>query len=237
LTYLWDLDGDEIYGETGTLAVRGNEVGPSPAFVAAGLAAGQSVGVALRVIDRGGQVSDATTTVAILPLPQVRSVVVNDGSAQRSMVTSLTVTFDRVQTFLGSPTAAFALAHTGGGTVGLNVATSVVEGATVATLTFSGSSTEFGSLRDGNYTLTVFAAQLSNGLQSGDYTATLFRLLGDSDGDRDVDAQDLFRFRGSYGLASGDAGYLAYFDFDADGDVDGPDLFRFRQRFNSVLNP
>ena len=37
LTYEWDLDGDTIFGETGASAVRGDEVGITPAFSAAGL--------------------------------------------------------------------------------------------------------------------------------------------------------------------------------------------------------
>src|SRR5262249_29748827 len=47
--------------------------------------------------------------------PRVQAVTVNDGSAQRSMVTSLTVAFDRVVTFAGAPAAAFSLTPQGGG--------------------------------------------------------------------------------------------------------------------------
>src|SRR5207248_7949116 len=59
LTYLWDLDGDGTYGETGAAAARGDEVGPTPTFRSSGLVVGQTATVALRVIDRGGFLSDA----------------------------------------------------------------------------------------------------------------------------------------------------------------------------------
>jgi hypothetical protein len=237
LFYLWDLDGDGNYGEAGALAARGDEVGPSPTFLAAGLSAGQSVNVALRVIDRGGLLGNATAqvTVASATAAQVQSVEVNGGAAQRSTVSSLAIRFDRVVTFLGDPAAAFALARTGGGAVGLTVTTGVVDGATVATLTFSGAETEFGSLRDGTYTLTVSAAQVVGGLTAGDYTAALYRLYGDANGDRRVDNADFFLFRGTFGLATGQTGYLAFFDANGDERVDNADFFQFRARFGTFL--
>jgi hypothetical protein len=76
----------------------------------------------------------------------IESVAVNDGSALRSMVTSLTVTFDRVVTF---DPGAFSLHGQDGGAVGLNVTASVVGGRTVAVLTFTGPGVVAGSLADG----------------------------------------------------------------------------------------
>jgi hypothetical protein len=57
------------------------------------------------------------------------------------------------------------------------------------------------------------------------------RLLGDSDGDRDVDWQDRGRFGSAFGTRAADSGYLWYFDFDGDGDVDGRDNGQFNRRF------
>ena len=36
LVYEWDLDGDGVFGETGAAAERGDEVGQTPTFSAAG---------------------------------------------------------------------------------------------------------------------------------------------------------------------------------------------------------
>lgn len=65
LIYAWDLDGDGTYGETGSDASRGDEVGISPHFSAAGLDGPTSVTVALRVTDAGGLASLATATIDV----------------------------------------------------------------------------------------------------------------------------------------------------------------------------
>src|SRR4029078_7232640 len=83
---------------------------------------------------------------------RVAGVAVNDGAAQRSMVNSVTVTFDgEVSVNAGT----FELSRQDGSLVALSVALSVVDGRTVAVLTFSGSDLVAGSLADGSYTLTV----------------------------------------------------------------------------------
>ena len=54
LLYEWDLDGDDVFGETGADAARGDETGITPTFSAVGLAGLSSVTVTLRVTDEGG---------------------------------------------------------------------------------------------------------------------------------------------------------------------------------------
>src|SRR5205823_3170594 len=107
-------------------------------------------------------------TVSAAAQAQVSNVRVNDGSSQRSMVTSMTVTFSGPVVFTGSPSAAFQLARIGPSSPTGNVTLAVdLSGSTptqtVARLTFSGSFTEgptaAPSLVDGNYTLTVFSNQ------------------------------------------------------------------------------
>lgn len=65
LTFAWDLDGDGIFGETGSGATRGNETGASPVFNPAGLSAGNYT-VKLRVSDGDGGVTTEQTTVKVL---------------------------------------------------------------------------------------------------------------------------------------------------------------------------
>src|SRR5262249_9734425 len=83
---------------------------------------------------------------------KAEGVVVNDGSAQRSMVTSLTVTFSTV---VHLDPGAFELVRQEGGVIQLDVSESVVDGHSVDTLTFSGAGIIGGSLADGHYTLTM----------------------------------------------------------------------------------
>jgi N-acetylglucosamine-6-sulfatase len=181
-------------------------------------------------------VSRGDSSRANPPAARVASVVVNNGSAQRSMVESLTVTFDQQVTI---DSGAFTLQRQDGTTVAVNVATSTANGQTVAVLTFTGPGITRGSLADGNYVLTIRGDRVRNllgqeldgdtdGTAGGDRADGFSRLFGDSDGDGDVDGQDRDLFRSAF---ESESGYLWYFDFDADGDVDGLDNGQFNRRF------
>ena len=65
LAYLWDLDGDGLFGETGTAAARGDEVGAQPVFSAAALDGPASLDVALRVVDTAGFVAEDTASIEV----------------------------------------------------------------------------------------------------------------------------------------------------------------------------
>jgi Ca2+-binding RTX toxin-like protein len=71
LTYVWDLDGDGTFGETGPGAVRGDETGIVPAFLAAGLDGPASYDIWLRVTDDEGLSDTAYTSVNLLNSPPV----------------------------------------------------------------------------------------------------------------------------------------------------------------------
>src|SRR5262249_19135892 len=152
--------------------------------------------------------------------------------AQRSMVTSLTVSFSTQVTI---DPGAFELRRQDSVLVGLNVATSVVDGHTLAVLTFTGQDIVAGSLADGNYTLTTHAGlirdlDLGRPLAGGDRTDTFFRLFGDADGDGRVGVNDLRTFVSTLGKHAGDPGYLWYFDYNGDGVVDVGDLVQLLPR-------
>ncbi len=65
LTYKWDLDGDGVFGETGSGAMRGNEVGANVTYNPTGLPTSTQT-VKLQVSDGDGGVTVATTTVQVL---------------------------------------------------------------------------------------------------------------------------------------------------------------------------
>ncbi|MBX7105905.1 MAG: hypothetical protein K1X57_17610 [Gemmataceae bacterium] len=185
----------------------------------------------------GGQ---ATTVAKVLPT-QVLSVVVNDGSVQRSRVTSLTTTFSQYVNFSGPAASAFTLTRLGGSAavIAINAVVSTVNNQTVVVLTFSGPGTEAGSLADGEYALAIDSTKISNpigfldgdanGLAGGTYVTRVHRLFGDSDGDRDVDTGDFIALRLAFGGSS------ATFDIDGDSDVDAADLVGFRLRFGTAM--
>jgi hypothetical protein len=179
--------------------------------------------------------------------PAVLNTQVNGGSAQRSRVTTLSVTFSAQVSFGGTVASAFTLTRNGGGSVDFGATASVIGGVTVVTLTdFTGSETDFGSLRDGRYTLTALASQITfGGLQldaNGDGTPGdnytfgeaqgLFRFYGDVNGDRHVDIADFGLF--SQALFN-PANYNAAFDYNNDGVIDIADFGQFALRMFTVL--
>ena len=188
----------------------------------------------------------AITFVVSTPGAEVPTGVwVNDGSAQRSMVTSLTFAFSsRVR--LGRD--AFEVLRADGTPVAAEVGSGTFGGVTWAWLTFTGDDVVAGSLADGNYTLTIRGDSIrdvlgraldgdGDGRPGGDYVEAFFRLFGDGDGDRDVDDDDALLFEGTFGRTAEDPDYLWYFDFDGDGDVDDDDRTAFDKRYGTMLPP
>jgi hypothetical protein len=174
----------------------------------------------------------------------VQGVVINQGQAQRSLVTRIDITFAGLVTV---DPAAVHVTRTGGGDPEVvNVVVGQVGGQTVVTLTFAGASVVNGSLQDGNYLLTIDAAGVrdanglrldgdGDGLAGGDAASAFFRLFGDGNGDGKVDNYDLGLFRSTYGKRAGDAGFLAYFDYDGGGVVDLSDYNQFRLRYGRAI--
>jgi hypothetical protein len=180
----------------------------------------------------------AAVTLTVLPAPQVTGVIYNDGSAQRSMVKQITVDFNEPVTL---EPGAIEVDAQGGAAVGLNLATTVVDGKTVAVVTFNGPGIIGGSVADGEYTLTVHhdlvidgAGQAldgeGHGALNGDYVDAFFRLFGDLQGDGTVDNMDYFGLRSAYGKSAGDAGYNPALDYDSSGVIDMTDLNEFAGR-------
>ncbi len=217
VSYRWDLDNDgqfdDVISDIATPQV--------PYTLLQDLGVGTHP-IALQVADRSGATSTDTSSLTIVAPATIAGITINDGAAQRSQVSSVTVKFNTLVTV---DEGAFDVQRlgSGGGPVDVIVDIGVVDGKTVATLTFGGGLTQFGSLVDGNYHLTVRADRIrdaltdaaldgdGDGLVGGDHLFgesaidQFFRFFGDSDGDRDVDRSDLSRIRKVYGSLSGDA--------------------------------
>jgi hypothetical protein len=162
--------------------------------------------------------------------PTVQSVVVNDGSAQRSEVRSLSVTFSTAVTFAGgNATAAFQLLHAQTGDNVVLSATSSTDtlGRTVVTLGFSGGETDpvsalnggVASLADGRYQLTVLGVHVigPDGLPlAGNGTAA---------GSNYVSPADAY-------LGNGLHLYRLFGDVNGDGVVDATDIGQLKSTFN-----
>jgi hypothetical protein len=182
-----------------------------------------------------------STLVTIDKTAPTASVVIGDGTAQRSRVTSLTVNFSEVISYVGLPTAAFTLERTVGGvptgTVSFTVSTTILAGHSVATINFT-SDTAFGSLTDGHYRLTVIAGQVrdtAGNFIAGNVVQDFHRFFGDANGDEHVDIVDFGLFSSTFNLNNSQPGFLPYFDFNNDGQIDIVDFGQFSIRIFTVL--
>lgn len=192
--------------------------------------------------------------------PEVESVEINGGDAQRSNLKTIKVTFD--STVSVDPTA-FSVEQRSDVTVGAVTGTvttatglvvgapTVVSGKTVVELTFDFSSGNSlidvrDSLVNGNFQVKIDATKILHGSEQldgnsdgtggddflyGDQAAdNVFALFGDSDGDGDVDLTDLSAF----GTAFTTLVYDEAFDVEGDGDIDLTDLAAFGSAFTSL---
>jgi len=205
--------------------------------------------VSLSGVSDGAVISDGQATGTILDddiLPQVASVATNEGAAQRSRVTTIKVNFNSPVTLPMNPANAFQLKRqSDNALVGLTAM--VTNGATTSvTFTFTGALSEYGSLADGRYTLTVDASMVSNlagqldgngdGTPSDNYVSpatgpgSIHRLFGDSNGDALVNSEDFAAFRSFFGLAG-----PSMFDFDGDNQTNSTDFAEFRKRFGLMI--
>src|SRR6187401_3317298 len=105
--------------------------------------------------------AQATRICAMQP-PKVQQLVVNDGSLQRSVVRSFTITFNTAVQLPANVFEAFTLIGPNGPITTIVDTTASTPLQTVAKLTFSGAGTEFGSLKDGNYDFTILASKVHN---------------------------------------------------------------------------
>ena len=192
--------------------------------------------ITVRVMDDDGGVGIAKHQVTVsAPSPQVQTII-NDGTVQRSLVTSITYTFNTAVTLTSN---AFELTRADGTPAATIVVSNPSNDRKTYVLTFIGPSVMNGSLADGRYTLQLYANRVQDDfgqtLSGGDSIINLHRLFGDSDGDGDTDTTDLLIFRKSLGKHLGEADYLSYFDYNGDGIVDSLDYTQFRLRLGRKI--
>lgn len=203
--------------------------------------------------DDGDLSFSAPVTIDVTDRLEANAIELTGDSSGHSTVNGLTVDFDAAVT---AEPDAFIVQRIGqvNQPVDVSVVWSMLDGRSRATLEFGGEMSDVGgSLVDGNYRLTVDADKIRHAIRGdamdgnrdslpggdlsfGDSAADrFFRLFGDFDGDRDVDAHDLVEFAPAFLTVIGQPGYDARQDFDGDGDVDSRDLAQLRRRFGSSL--
>jgi hypothetical protein len=193
-----------------------------------------------RLTDASGKqsLSNPLALRVLPPGPNVSSVTINDGSAQRSSVSSVTVTFDQPVTL--NPGAIQLFRRDGLLAPAVSIANPSGDGRTYL-LTFSGGGMSGGSLPDAIYNVVVTASAViaqstfAQPMPNPSRTFSFLRLYGDATGDGDVDAADVALFRTTLGKSAGDPGYLSYFDFDGNGKIDSADFLQLRFRIGKRM--
>jgi len=172
-------------------------------------------------------------TADMAPLTTVASVTFDDGSGQRSMVRTITVTFSNPVEYVTSKP--FELKDQMGAVVPNVVLNVTGVGSNTLTITFSGSPIIGGSLADGKYRLEIdgdniyAAGRMVDGkgdmMPGSNGSYDFHRLFGDADGNGTVNAADFNAFRLAYGVGP------SIFDFDGDNQTSAADFNAFRLRY------
>ena len=189
------------------------------------------LGLLRTVSDHLPVVADYTVPV-FDPVPRVTNVTIDDGTDQRSIIRSITVTFDRI---VDTPASAFTLTNLGKQgspsvtpVSSLIIQRNVVGAETIATITFGSGPSVIdrpvaNSLADGEYRLDIAAEQItetgggasmaSDFVLGDEANDDFFRLFGDGDGNGITNFAD---FSGFFLPAFG--GGIGPSSMDADGD-------------------
>ena len=191
-----------------------------------------------------------------LPDLVVSDVQLNNGNVQRSSLDKVEVAFNDIIVLDESNGPAFTITNREtNATVDYSIDLQVVDGVSVATLTFlSGTSTfqrqdGIVTLNDGNYELHVNDTAVqnragalldgdNNGIAGGDYifgdveADDFFRLYGDGDGDGAVGLLDFSGFRQLFGSVTDEDTY--HWEYYGLGVVNLLDFTQFRQRFGTT---
>jgi hypothetical protein len=175
----------------------------------------------------GGTDIGAYERQGFIVVPTVTSFTVNGGSAQRSRVTSVRITFSEAVSFPQGVDEAVRLVWTGTDGTTQTIPLDITVGPNNDEIIIKWKLPMFLegpeiSVPDGKGWIEVNSSQCEG--SEGPL---------DGDGDGDVDATDYGAFRQAFG--SGDPIFINTFDFDGDGDVDAADYGQMRQRFGTSV--
>jgi Chlamydia polymorphic membrane protein (Chlamydia_PMP) repeat len=181
----------------------------------------------------GGTVDMGAYEAPLYATPAFSGVTVNDGNPQRSMVDSLTVTFNEPVILADG---AITLSTPGGQAISFQQSTSDDQNYVI---TFVQDRYLGNSLPDGQYILTVHAAGVTDpygNTLSGDQSFGFYRLYGDFNGTGEVDLTSLVVIASNYGANSNSPGFEWYWDINGDGVIDLSELVAVASRFGDSLS-
>jgi Dockerin type I domain len=240
----------ELSGPAGTISQSSGISGTWSWTQTSPLAAG-SYTVIIEATNAEGSTATTSFTLIVNQTPRITSVVINQdisalynaagqpfAGAQRSMVNDIVYTFSEGVNITGSDAFTIAVAAGWTGTAPTPNWAPITADGTEWAVTFSGGSVTGGSIANGAYTITINSADVtavSGGEEltvtpgaapaSGnpDYaTQQFYRLFGDINGDKFVNAADNVYFKNALTT------YNAAFDYSQDGFVNASDNVKFK---------
>jgi Phosphoesterase family len=185
--------------------------------------------------------SPPTSSPPTLDPPAISSFQVNDGSAQRSMVDSLTLNFTEPVN-IGSKAITLTPISQSTGASGLMTFDLSTTDNKTWTLTFTDPNYIGESLPDGTYTLTVSASGVTNSqgqtMSGGDQTFNFWRLYGDFSGQGTVSADDqsILSSHFSKRIGGPPSGSDWYLDYDGSGTINGVDFGAFAANYGKTIS-
>jgi hypothetical protein len=183
----------------------------------------------------GGASNTASVTTETAPV--ALGLQVNDGNVQRSMVDSVTVTFNEAVVLSPGAITLNLLSQTGGpSTPVTNFNLNTPDGGTTWVLTFTDPSYIGGSLPDGAYEVSVAAADVTGGgaNMAADQNFTFYRLYGDFFGNGAVSGDDFTTIVGLLGRATNSSNW--YTDYNGDGVISGVDFTAMVTRLGTGIS-
>jgi alpha-L-arabinofuranosidase len=175
--------------------------------------------------------------LAPAPAPVASTFLVNDGSPQRAMVTSLTVTFNEPVNLSSNAITLNLLSQTGGAPTPMAFVLTPQTGGATYILTFTAPGDIGGSLPDGAYQLTINAPGVTS-TQGIPMTATrnftFWRLYGDFTGSGAVNGTDFSLLAANFGTNTTSADW--FIDYDNNGIINGSDFASFAARFGHSIS-
>jgi hypothetical protein len=230
LTYTWGAVANVSY----TGATNGTNAAKN---ITANFAQPGDYNLTVTITDSGGLSVTSSVEVIVPTVPAVSAFVVNDGNAQRSMVDSLTVTFNEPVLLAAGAITLNLLSQTGGPSTPItNFDLNSPDGGTTWLMTFTDPSYIGGSLPDGAYEVSVSAAGVTGqGLNmSADQNFTFYRIYGDFQGTGAVTGADFTQLVGLIGKPTNSSDW--YVDFDGDGVISGSDFTAFVTRLGHSMS-
>ncbi|MGC4031738.1 MAG: proprotein convertase P-domain-containing protein [Tepidisphaeraceae bacterium] len=185
----------------------------------------------------------------------VASVVLDDGTVQRSRIRTIDVTVSGTVTTGNIASGAFTLTQTAGsassptiyawGVSVLGVSTPAA-GQTKISLGFTGSGLVNGSLADGRYNLLIDGSKITNstgglldaansGTPGSTRTVSFYKLYGDIDGNATVNFNDFLQFQAAFGTTTSSSTFLPGFDYDNNSTIDFSDFLPFQASFGTTV--